>query len=353
MLGIIRKQHINKQIIISITLVFGIVILLLSRTIVGIVGSSEYLIATDDENIYLITSSGDIIYISKLGILSTLPMEPAKEIYNNPDGYIDVLTNRGTLISTRPSTPQEYQNLLSNSDIYMTNTMMMIANSALRISKVENATHVSSRYPYYCLSIYHNGKVKMTGVYENGVADEVAYWNNIQDIICLGDGMYVFGLTDCGDVLYTSSYQYPFSTELDDWENISKLYGGGVVIGVMEDGTVRASTQGTFGEGKVTDWTDIVSISASWYHTVGLKSDGTVVACGLNNNGQCEVSNWKNIIAITTSNSYTVGVDKDGIIHVAGKGFENVEFEKFSTTIRKETRLFQNYASDNRIRIMK
>ena len=43
------------------------------------------------------------------------------------------------------------------------------------------------------------------------------------------------------------------------------------------------------------DWTDIVAISAGYWHTVGLKADGTVVAVGYNEFGQCDVSGWTNI----------------------------------------------------------
>lgn len=49
------------------------------------------------------------------------------------------------------------------------------------------------------------------------------------------------------------------------------------------------------GECDVSDWKDIVGISAGKYHTVGLKSDGTVVAVGENDDGQCNVSKWENI----------------------------------------------------------
>ncbi len=50
-----------------------------------------------------------------------------------------------------------------------------------------------------------------------------------------------------------------------------------------------------FGQCEVSDWTDIVSVSAGAYHTVGLKSDGTVVATGDNDDGQCDVSDWTDI----------------------------------------------------------
>ena len=50
------------------------------------------------------------------------------------------------------------------------------------------------------------------------------------------------------------------------------------------------------GRCNVSDWKDIVAISAGGYHTVGLKKDGTVVAVGDNSERQCDVSDWKDIL---------------------------------------------------------
>ena len=49
------------------------------------------------------------------------------------------------------------------------------------------------------------------------------------------------------------------------------------------------------GQCDVSDWKDIVAVSAGNGHTVGLKSDGTVVAVGENDDGQCDVKSWNNI----------------------------------------------------------
>ena len=48
-----------------------------------------------------------------------------------------------------------------------------------------------------------------------------------------------------------------------------------------------------YGQSDVSDWKDIIAVSAGEYYTVGMKSDGTVVATGENKLGQCEVSDWK------------------------------------------------------------
>lgn len=58
-------------------------------------------------------------------------------------------------------------------------------------------------------------------------------------------------------------------------------------MGLRTDGTViatgfRADSHQHYGQCDVTDWTDIISISAGGSHTVGLTADGTVVATGHN-----------------------------------------------------------------------
>lgn len=50
------------------------------------------------------------------------------------------------------------------------------------------------------------------------------------------------------------------------------------------------------GQCNISDWRDIVSVSAGNYHTVGLKSDGTVIVVGSNKYGQCDVSGWSDIL---------------------------------------------------------
>ena len=66
-------------------------------------------------------------------------------------------------------------------------------------------------------------------------------------------------------------------------------------MGLKADGSVVAVGKKKEGQCDVSDWRDIVAISAGGSHTVGLKSDGTVVAVGYNNSGRCDVSDWTDI----------------------------------------------------------
>ena len=64
-------------------------------------------------------------------------------------------------------------------------------------------------------------------------------------------------------------------------------------VGLKLDGTVIATGYNINGQCNVSEWKDIIAISAGNFHTLGLKSDVTVVAVGKSDDGQCYVSNWR------------------------------------------------------------
>ena len=89
-------------------------------------------------------------------------------------------------------------------------------------------------------------------------------------------------------------------------------------VGLNVNGTVVAVGSNWAGQCDVSQWKDIVAVSAGWLHTVGLQSDGTVVAVGDNNYGQCDVSQWKDIVAVSAGSHYTVGLQSDGTVVAVG-----------------------------------
>ncbi len=108
--------------------------------------------------------------------------------------------------------------------------------------------------------------------------------------------------------------------EVSDWKNlVSVSAGNNHTVGLKADGTVVAVGSNLYGQCNVSSWRDIVAISAGAHHTAGPKADGTVVAAGDNKNGQCEVSGWKNIIAVSVGGSHTVGLKADGTVVSVGK----------------------------------
>lgn len=69
---------------------------------------------------------------------------------------------------------------------------------------------------------------------------------------------------------------------------------------------------------ELSDWSDIVALSASFEHLVGLKSDGTVVAIGDNQYGECDVYGWTDIVQVEAAYNCTYGVKSDGTVVAAG-----------------------------------
>jgi len=64
--------------------------------------------------------------------------------------------------------------------------------------------------------------------------------------------------------------------------------------------------------------------SCGTYHIVGLKEDGTVLTGGNvfgNLKGQSNVSNWRDIVAITAGHYYTLGLKNDGTVLVTGNSY--------------------------------
>lgn len=90
-------------------------------------------------------------------------------------------------------------------------------------------------------------------------------------------------------------------------------------VAVKADGTVVANVRDNkFNQGDVSDWDNIVAISAETDRTIGLKSDGTVLAVGENRHSDCDVDGWDNIVQISTGAYHTVGLKSDGTVVTTG-----------------------------------
>ena len=130
------------------------------------------------------------------------------------------------------------------------------------------------------------------------------------------------GLKSDGTVVAVGDNEYG-QCDVSDWTDIVAVSAGGDIgfehtVGLKSDGTVMAVGYNRHGQCKVSDWTDIVAVSAGDSHTIGLKSDGTVVAVGDNQDGQCNVSKWQNIVAVYARGFCTVGLKSDGTVVAVG-----------------------------------
>ena len=112
---------------------------------------------------------------------------------------------------------------------------------------------------------------------------------------------------------------YKWQCHVSEWMDIVAVSAGeSHTVGLNVNGTVISVGDNERGQRNVSDWSNIIAVAAGDNHTVGLKFDGTVVAVGDNIFGQCDISNWTDIAAISASFSYTVGLKYDGRVVVTG-----------------------------------
>ena len=182
----------------------------------------------------------------------------------------------------------------------------------------------------YTVGLKADGTVVAVGDNDSGQCD-VSGWEDI--VAVSAGGNYTVGLKADGTVVAVGDNDSG-QCDVSNWTDIIAVSAGvDHTVGLKADGTVVA-TEYTgaqkyyYGQCDVSDWTDIVAISAGGYHTVGLKADGTVVATKYTGDGnygqcdvssandsvQCDVSNWTNIVAISAGGNYTVGLKADGTV---------------------------------------
>lgn len=121
-----------------------------------------------------------------------------------------------------------------------------------------------------------------------------------------------------GTVMATGYNAYG-ECDVSDWKDVVDVSAGyNYTISLKANGTVVAAGYNEYGQCDVLDWVDIVSVSAGNNHTIGLKADGTVVATGNNASRQCNVSNWKDIVAVSAGHNHTIGLKADGTVVATG-----------------------------------
>ena len=121
-----------------------------------------------------------------------------------------------------------------------------------------------------------------------------------------------------GTVMATGYNAYG-ECDVSDWKDVVDVSAGyNYTISLKANGTVVATGYNEYGQCDVLDWVDIVSVSAGHNHTIGLKADGTVVATGYNEYGQCDVLGWTDIVSVSAGNDCTIGLKTDGTVVAVG-----------------------------------
>lgn len=146
-------------------------------------------------------------------------------------------------------------------------------------------------------SIVATGRFRLnslTNVNAKGEFDSES-WTNIVDVSA--EDRFALGIKSDGTMVYTGFWSY-FSGD-HPYDKFIDLVGieicGDHRFGLKRDGTVVTSDSSDSVLYGVTDWENIVAISAGRNFIVGLKNDGSVVAVGENDDGQCNVETWDKI----------------------------------------------------------
>lgn len=156
------------------------------------------------------------------------------------------------------------------------------------------------------------------GDYQDARERCFALWEDIAVRDTLSARVQTVAIKNNGTVVAIGYNKYG-QCNVSDWTDIVAVSAGNAhTVGLKSDGTVVAVGSNMDGQSDVFDWTDIVAISAGNSHTVGLKSDGTVVAVGDNEYGQCDVSEWTNIVAVSAGECSTFGFKSNGTVVAVG-----------------------------------
>jgi len=147
----------------------------------------------------------------------------------------------------------------------------------------------------------------------------VSEWTDI--IAVSAGGIADIGLKKDGRVVTAGNLANYYQDDISAWTYIIAVSPSvnSHIIGLRKDGTVVAVGNNYSDQCNVSEWTDIIAVSAGFYHTVGIKKDGTVIATGNNEYGECDVSGWTDIIAVSAGYNNTIGLKKDGTVVAVGR----------------------------------
>lgn len=141
---------------------------------------------------------------------------------------------------------------------------------------------------------------------------DISAW---EGIVAISADTHIVGLKADGTVV-AAGENFRGECDVGGWTDIVDVRAGlWLTVGLKVDGTVLAVGKSESCPHLVSKWKDVVAISAD-EHIVGLKADGTVVATGKDDHRQCRVgvSEWTDIVAISAGSDRTIGLRADGTV---------------------------------------
>ena len=119
-----------------------------------------------------------------------------------------------------------------------------------------------------------------------------------------------FGATANGEGIKSATSGSSTAGEGAESPIVAIAAGNKHIVALREDGTVSATGDNQYGQCNVSDWKDVIAISAWGYKTAGLKGDGTVLTTAPNK----ELEKWTNMIAVSQGDIHTAGLKADGTV---------------------------------------
>ena len=131
-------------------------------------------------------------------------------------------------------------------------------------------------------------------------------------------GNFLAGLLPDGTVAITGNTFGRDFSDVSDWTDIIEISAkDSDIIGLRADGTPISAPADYFEKtaSKVSEWTDIVSVCAIGNHNfIGLKSDGTIVIT----TDKWDLSDWSNVVTIAGNSEHIVALRSDGTVLTKG-----------------------------------
>lgn len=160
------------------------------------------------------------------------------------------------------------------------------------------------------------------------------YFGKVKGIA--GSGSDLYALTADGKVHLASEYNYDelnIRRTLHDWEDIVAIdtTEAGNCVGLKSDGTVLIYSTGEH-ESRSLDWTNIQKVSIAAGYVLGLTSDGTVVRETFNTLMHDPLSDWTDVVDISAGDEHSMALKTDGSLL---KCKENYEEQNTDTTGEK------------------
>ena len=153
---------------------------------------------------------------------------------------------------------------------------------------------------YHTVALFSDGTVAAIGRSDEGQC-ETSEW---RDIIAVTAADYAtFGLKADGSIVCCGYNNYYM---LQDWPKATAISGGSYALAALkENGEALISHESARSD----ELTDLAGIAVNTGYAVGLREDGSTVCSA------ADLSDWRNIVAVSASANAILGLDSQGSVH--------------------------------------